>query len=864
MVTAPRVGHTATLLSNGTVLIAGGYTSTLANPPAFTTDLANAELYDPTTLSFAATGNMTTARGYHTATLLNNGQALITGGAGANGGVLASAELYDPTTGVFTATGSMTTARNGHTATLLSNGQVLITGGNNGSSSSSYLASAEIYDPTTGVFTATGSMSVARMSDTATLLNDGQVLVAGGDNGTTADLASAELYDPSTGTFSATGNMTDARFSHTATLLSNGQVLVAGGYGAPSSSCEQSPVWNAAELYDPTTGAFSATGSMTTPRYLHTATLLSNNLVLFAAGNMGPTFNPDCGIEYPPTLNSAELYDPVAGTFTATASLLSFVQQHTATLLNDGTVLVAGGITYNGIPNPSAEIFETTFASVIPAFLSFGNETVGTTNTNGQIVTLKNSDGSSALNITQVTINGTNPSDFAETDNCLGSIAVGVSCTITVTFTPGGAGTRTGNVVIVNNNDSFSSLKVPLTGTGFVGPAAASLSPSTLVFGAQAAGTSSAPQTVYLTDSGNSALNIQTVAIGASSDFVIGSGTTCTNGSSVAINGSCIIQVIFTPATSGQKSATLTITDNAPGSPQQISLSGSSPAVTVSVSPTSVSFASQLVGTSGAPQTVTLANSSSLPLTITSVTASPADFATLSACGSTLAANSSCAIGVFFDPTAGGTRTGTLTITDNATGSPQTVALTGTGQSFSMTAASASATVSAGQTATYSVAIAPAGGFAQNVSLSCGGGPAMSTCSVSPNAIALSGTAAKMATVTVTTAAQAWVLPFGAGRPMSTRRQTPQILGQTAILLSVLLALLWWRREQHSRWSSVFAVALLVCLGMTLTSCGGGSAGGGGGNGGSQAGTYTITVTGNFTSGSTNLTNTAKLTLVVQ
>ena len=294
---------------------------------------------------------------------------------------------------------------------------------------------------------------------------------------------------------------------------------------------------------------------MIAPRYLHTATLLNNNLVLLAAGDMGPTSNPDCGLTLPGTLGFAESYDPAAGTFAKAADLLSPRESHTATLLNDGTVLIAGGTAFNevDVPNPSAEIFETTFVSVNPSFVSFGTETVGITNTNGQIVTLRNDYGSTALNITQVTINGVNPSDFAETDNCLGSIAVGATCTITVTFTPSGAGTRAGNVVIVNNNNSSSSLKVPLSGIGFVGPPAVSLSPSTLVFGAQAAGTSSAPQTVNLTNSGNSALNIQTVAVGGSSDFVVGSGTTCTNGSSVAINGSCIIAVIFTPATSGQK-----------------------------------------------------------------------------------------------------------------------------------------------------------------------------------------------------------------------------------------------------------------------------------------------------------------------
>ena len=859
LVTSPRYQHTATLLNDGKVLITGGLTYSTTTPPTIST-LASAELYDPTTLAFAATSNMSAGRSAHTATLLNNGQILISGGAGTTGAELASVELYDPTTGIFTATGSMSVGRAAHTATLLSNGKVLIAGGYDSSGISS--ASAELYDPTTGIFTPTGSMSTARESHTATLLSNGKVLIAGGGNSTSGELASAELYDPSTGTFSTTGSMTDPRYSHTATLLNNGKVLVAGGWGATPPSCEQSPVWNTAELYDPTAGTFMATGNMIAPRYLHTATLLKYNFVLLAAGDMGPTSNPDCGLELPGTLGFAESYDPAAGTFAKAADLLSPRESHTATLLNDGTVLIAGGTAFNevDIPNPSAEIFETTFASVNPPFVSFGTETVGITNTNGQIVTLKNDDGSTALNITQVTINGVNPSEFAETDNCLGSIAVGASCTITVTFTPSEAGTRTGNVVIVNNNNSSSSLKVPLSGIGFVGPPAVSLSPSTLVFG-----TSGAPQTLLLTNSGSSVLNIQTVAIGESSDFVIGSGTTCTNGSSVAINGSCIIQVIFAPATSGQKSATLTITDNAPGSPQQISLAGTSSSAALSLNPSSVSFLAQFVGTSGLPQTLTVTNTGNVTLTITAVTASAPDFGDLSNCTNPVAPGSNCTIGVFFDPTAGGTRTGTLKITDNAGNSPQTVALTGSGLDFSMTpGAASSATVTAGQTASYSIAVAPAGGFAANVALSCSGGPAGSACAVSPSTISLSGAAAKTAMVTVTTAAHGWLLPFRGGWPREARyRQTPMILTLAAMFLLMVVASQFLRREQNLAWIRVAGFAALVTLGLTLTSCGGGSGSSSGGTN-PQAGTYTVTVTGNFTSGATTLTHAAKLTLVVQ
>jgi Abnormal spindle-like microcephaly-assoc'd, ASPM-SPD-2-Hydin len=863
LVTSPRYQHTATLLSNGTVLITGGLTASATTPPTVST-LASAELYDPTTLAFAATGNMTASRSAHTATLLNNGQVLISGGASATGAELASVELYDPTTGIFTVTGSMSTGRAAHTATLLSNGKVLIAGGYDSSGIPS--VTAELYDPATGVFTLTGSMSTARQAHTATLLSNGKVLIAGGGNSTSGELASAELYDPSIGTFSTTGSMTDPRYSHTATLLNNGKVLVAGGWGATPPSCEQSPVWNTAELYDPTAGTFTATGSMIHPRYLHTATLLNNNLVLLAAGDMGPTFNPDCGLEYPATLDFAELYDPAAGTFAATTGTLSPLEWHTASLLNDGTVLIAGGTAFNNneVPNPSAELFETTFGSVLPPFLSFVSQAVGTTSTIGQTVTLKNSDSSSALNITQVTINGVNPSDFAETDNCLGSIGVGASCAITVTFTPSAVGSRTANLVIVNNNNSSSSMKVPLSGTGFAGSPAVSLSPNMLVFGTEGVGTSSPPQTVGLTNSGNAVLNIQTVAISGGNDFVIGSGTTCTNGDSVAIGGSCVIQVIFAPTPPGQKSAAVTITDNAGDSPQQISLTGTGSSAALSLTPTSVSFPAQFVGTSGLPQTLTVTNTGSVTLTITAVTASAADFGVLSNCTNPVAPGSNCTIGVFFSPTAGGTRTGALKITDNAGNSPQTVALTGSGLDFSMTPGSASATVTAGQTASYSIAVAPAGGFAANVALSCTGGPAGSACAVSPSTIALSGAAAQTAMVTVKTAANGWLLPFRGGWPRDARyRQTPMILTFAAMFLLMVVASQFLRREQNLAWIRVVGFAALVTLGLTLTSCGGGS-GSSGGGANPQAGTYTVTVTGNFTSGATTLTHAAKLTLVVQ
>ena len=248
---------------------------------------------------------MTTARDYlHTATLLPNGMVLVAGGYG-HSGYLSSAELYDPTNGRWTATGTMTTIRGGHTATLLSNGMVLVAGGIN--DANPFHPSAELYDPALGTWTATGAMFVRRSYHTATLLPNGKVLAAGGvDDGGYLTFAT-ELYNPTNGTWTATEWMNTPRFEHTATLLPNGMVLVAGG-----DSTTGQDYLSSAELYNPTSGAWNTTGDMTTIRSFHTATLLPNGTVLVAGG----------GNEADPFLSSAELYGSI-WTITATPSPLS-------------------------------------------------------------------------------------------------------------------------------------------------------------------------------------------------------------------------------------------------------------------------------------------------------------------------------------------------------------------------------------------------------------------------------------------------------------------------------------------------------------------------------------------------------------
>lgn len=246
----PRLGATATVLNNGKVLIAGGN-----NSGVDINNLTSAEIYDPATGTFTATGSLNEARYLHTATLLNNGMVLIAGGVGPLAQPLASAELYNPATGMFTETGAMNvgrypstgtfsvvgslaTGRESHTATLLPNGTVLIVGGIDAGGS---LASAELYNVVTKTFTPAGNLATSRFFHTATLLATGNVLIAGGINTASGALSSTEIYNPAAGTITPGGNMATAREAHAATLMDNGQVLITGGAAAT--------VLNTSELY---------------------------------------------------------------------------------------------------------------------------------------------------------------------------------------------------------------------------------------------------------------------------------------------------------------------------------------------------------------------------------------------------------------------------------------------------------------------------------------------------------------------------------------------------------------------------------------------------------------------------------------
>ncbi len=229
-------------------------------------------------------------------------------------------------TGVVNAIRGMTTQRAVHTATLMNDGKVLVAGGFAGNQSS--LSSAEVFDLAKGMFAPVGDMSAPRSGHTATLLSNGKVLIAGGFNGNY--LASAELFDPVARSFTPTSRMVTARSGHAAILLPNGKVLLAGGVGVGWSFLAD------AELYDPAANTFTSTGNMLAPRESHTATLLAHGNILIAGGHKGRRAAMTI-------YSSAEIYDPVTGSFSATGDMTRIRHKHEAVLLADGRVLVIGG-----------------------------------------------------------------------------------------------------------------------------------------------------------------------------------------------------------------------------------------------------------------------------------------------------------------------------------------------------------------------------------------------------------------------------------------------------------------------------------------------------------------------------------------
>jgi N-acetylneuraminic acid mutarotase len=275
-----RFFHTASVLKNGQVLVAGGYIDDPEHSKNVKYTLDGAELYDSTTRSWTSTGSLNHERHSHTASVLPNGKVLVVGGL--DDDFLNSAELYDPSTGNWSTTDSMYYKRVWHTTIVLVNGKVLITGGISNENGTS--KTVELYDPSTEKWENVSSMNYARFGHTATLLTNGKVLVVGGLDRTGNVLNSTELFDPSTGTWTVTGSMINERSKHTASLLTNGKVLVVGGGTSNAMFPGGNPI-NTAEIYDPSTGTWTNTSSMHYERAWHTASVLENGNVLVVGGN---------------------------------------------------------------------------------------------------------------------------------------------------------------------------------------------------------------------------------------------------------------------------------------------------------------------------------------------------------------------------------------------------------------------------------------------------------------------------------------------------------------------------------------------------------------------------------------------------
>jgi len=638
--------NSAVLLPNGQVLVAGGIGPYNISASS---DTAATDLYNPSSGTWTATANMTTARVGHTTTLLTNGKVLVAGGSGLCNPNCArsSAELYDPAARVWTLTGSMATRRYGAEAVRLPDGKVLVMGG--GENTSVY-ASAELYDPSTGTWTPTGSMISARIGDfTATLLPTGKVLVTGGSK-------SAELYDPNSGSWTPTGSRSvTGDSSITATLLPNGKVLVAGGYNGSAT--------NAAELYDLATGLWSATGSMTTGRQGHTAVLLPSGQVLVAGGYAA--FND---------IASAELYDLTTGAWTATGGMTTARYRPYTALLLTGQVLVAGGRA-----GASAEVYTPgPFLSVELNSIDFGDRQVGATSP-VQTVTLTNT-GSTPVTVNSIALMGYSSADFAATDTCTtGPLAPNATCVVRVAFAPTAAGYRSASLTITDNA-AGSPRTIFLTGNGIY--PVAMVGSGSVNFGSQPVGLGSVQQTIVLTSAGIIPLSVKGITLTGPNAGDFTTADTCT-GAPIVPASTCAIRVSFTPNAAGSRVASVLITDDAADSPQTIPLSGTGVYPVVSLNPGSLDFADQLVGTRSATQNLTVTNTGSVTLAIKGVSLgglAPGDFTTTDTCaGVLLSPASGCVIRIAFAPTATGHRSATVSIVDSAADSPQSASLTGSG-----------------------------------------------------------------------------------------------------------------------------------------------------------------------------------------
>ncbi|MGN6591667.1 MAG: kelch repeat-containing protein, partial [Terriglobales bacterium] len=561
-----RAYATATLLQDGTVLVAGGAEGDNV--------LASAEVYDPASSTFRGTGSMSRPRAAAQAQLLPDGKVLIMGGEASDGFFHSntaplSTDIYDPAKGTFAAGPSLSFALNVVLSARLADGRIFLTGVAGGADCGDQhtcTGPVEIYDPAQGQFTADGALQVPRTVATATALDDGEVLIYGGWSANAAGATSAtqtyEIFDPATGTSTLLTSSTVPVFGQAAVKLDDGRVLICGGNSHGVGAVK------ACEIFDPQTQQVAyTTGALLAGRNQVAATLLSDHRVLVAGGNNQP---PD-----------AEIFTPELQTFTAAGNFDTERAYFTATLLDDGSVLIAGGdAPGDGSALASAEVF--TAGAAMPDFSLAADNTIATDSTAASVsfkITAAGANGFSGSIALSCTGTGAASCAFAP---------AGIHAGETSTLTVSGLDLSQNGVLDFQAVGTSGTLSHTLALRIAIEPPLPRLTPATLSFGDETVGQTSATQKVTLSNNGEGTLHISKIA--TEGDFAETNDCPATLADGVP---GCTITVSFRPTAAGARSGALQVSDDGPFSPQSVALSGTgqtTPAPAATLAPAQLDF----------------------------------------------------------------------------------------------------------------------------------------------------------------------------------------------------------------------------------------------------------------------------------